>query len=103
MNTHHECDHAYLTLVAYKAAVEKAYRAANEWPTKALEGMEVESLSGKRSYREDHVMMCNFFQGLTTHKNDFDFVTIDPVEVLPTTRIMKTPGSNLYDWIRSRA
>jgi branched-chain amino acid transport system substrate-binding protein len=86
--------------------VEKAYQAANAWPTpaqvaKALEGMEVESLSGIRSYREDHIMMCNFFQGITTHKNDFDFVTIDPVEVLPTTRITKPPGSKLYDWIRS--
>jgi len=86
--------------------VEKAYLTANAWPTKAqvakaLEGMEVESLSGKRSYREDHIMMCNFFQGITTHDNDFDFVTIDPVEVFPTTRIMKPAGSKLYDWIRS--
>src|SRR6266568_178607 len=69
----YECDHAYFTLEAYKAAVEKAYQAANEWPTqaqmaKALEGMEVESLSGTRSYRKDHIMMCNFFQGITTHK-----------------------------------
>jgi branched-chain amino acid transport system substrate-binding protein len=102
----YECDHAYFTLAAYKAAVEKAYLAANEWPTKAqvakaLAGLEVESLSGQRSYREDHIMMCNFFQGITTHNNDFDFVTIDPVEVLPTTSIMKPPGSKLYDWIRS--
>jgi branched-chain amino acid transport system substrate-binding protein len=102
----YECDHAYFTLEAYKAAVEKAYQAANQWPTpaqvaRALAGIEVESLSGTRSYREDHIMMCNFFQGITTHKNDFDFVTIDPVEVLPTTRIMKPAGSKLYDWIRS--
>jgi branched-chain amino acid transport system substrate-binding protein len=102
----YECDHAYFTLEAYKAAVEKAYQAANAWPTpaqvaKALEGMEVESLSGTRSYREDHIMMCHFFQGITTHHNDYDFVTIDPVEVLPTTRIMKPAGSKLYDWIRS--
>jgi branched-chain amino acid transport system substrate-binding protein len=102
----YECDHAYFTLEAYKAAVEKAYQAANEWPApaqvaKALAGMEVESLSGIRSYREDHIMMCNFFQGITTHHNDHDFVTIDPVEVLPTTRITKPAGSKLYDWIRS--
>jgi len=25
--------------------------------------------------------MCNYFQGITTHNNDSDFVTIDPVEV----------------------
>ena len=102
----YECDHSYFTMEAYKAAVEKAYQAAGEWPTKAqvakaLEGIEVESLSGKRSYREDHIMMCNFYQGITTHKNEFDFVTIDPVEVLPTTRIMKPAGAKLYDWINS--
>jgi branched-chain amino acid transport system substrate-binding protein len=102
----YESDHSYFTMEAYKAAVEKAYQAAGEWPlkgqvAKALEGIEVESLSGKRSYREDHVMMCTFFQGITTHKNDFDFVTIDPVEMLPTSRITKPAGGKLYDWINS--
>lgn len=102
----YECDHAYFTVEAYRAAAEKAYAAAGQWPSqeqvvKALEGIEVESLSGKRSYREDHIMMCNFFQGITTHKNEFDFVTIDPVEVLPTTRIQKPAGAKLYNWINS--
>ena len=102
----YECDHAYFTVEAYKAAVEKAYAAAGQWPAKeqivkALEGIEVESLSGRRGYREDHIMMCNFYQGVTTHKNEFDFVTIDPVEVLPTSRIQKPAGSKLYDWINS--
>ena len=47
----------------------------------ALEGVEVESLSGTRRYREDHIMEATFFQGFTTHKNKHDFVTIDPLEV----------------------
>jgi branched-chain amino acid transport system substrate-binding protein len=103
----YERHHSYFTMEAYKAAVEKAYKAAGEWPTKeqvakALEGIEVESLSGKRWYREDHIQMCNFFQGITTHKNEFDFVTIDPVKVLPTTKIMKpSAGAKLYDWINA--
>jgi branched-chain amino acid transport system substrate-binding protein len=103
----YECDHSYFTVEAYKAGVEKAYKAAGEWPSKeqvakALEGIEVESLSGKRSYRDDHIQMCNFFQGITTHKNEFDFVTIDPVEVLPTTKVMKpAAGAKLYDWINA--
>jgi branched-chain amino acid transport system substrate-binding protein len=102
----YECDHAYFTMEAYKAAVEKAYQAAGKWPSKeqvakALEGLEVESLSGKRSYREDHIMMCSFFQGITSHNNAFDFATIDPVEVLPTSKIMKPAGAKLYDWINS--
>ena len=66
---------------------------------KAIEGIEVESLSGRRTMREDHVMMGTWFQGLTTHKNAYDFVTIDPVESLPTTRIMKPAGAKLMDWI----
>jgi hypothetical protein len=28
-------------------------------------------------------------------------VTIDPVEMLPTSQIMKPAGSKLYDWINS--
>src|SRR5258707_952052 len=56
----YECDHAYFNIESYKAAVEKAYATAGKWPSKvevvrALEGIEVESLSGKRSWRPDHV------------------------------------------------
>ena len=66
---------------------------------KALEGIEIESLSGKRSWREDHVQMCNFYQGITTHKNSYDFVTISPVEVVSTKQAMKPAGAKLFDWI----
>jgi branched-chain amino acid transport system substrate-binding protein len=101
----YEADHAYFTVVAYKAAVEKAARGGG-WPTveqvaQALAGIEVESLSGKRSYRSDHIMECQFFQGLTTHKNRYDFVTIDPVEVMSTKQIQKPSGMGLYQWIES--
>ena len=74
------------------------------WPekaqvVKALEGIEVESLSGRRSWREDHVQMCSFYQGVTTHKNSYDFVTISPVEVVSTKQAMKPAGAKLFDWI----
>jgi branched-chain amino acid transport system substrate-binding protein len=99
----YECDHAYFCAESWKAAVERAGRGG-QWPekaavVKALEGLEVESLSGKRSWREDHVMMCNFYQGITTHKNSYDFVTIDPIEVVSTKQAMKPAGSKLLDWI----
>ena len=102
----YECDHAYFCAESYKAAVEKAYAAGRQWPTKAqvvkaLEGIEVESLSGKRSWREDHVQMCSFFQGITTHKNAYDFATIDPIEVVSTKQAMKPAGTKLFDWINS--
>jgi branched-chain amino acid transport system substrate-binding protein len=101
----YESDHGYFTVVAYKAAVERAARAAGgKWPTQdaiiqALEGVEAESLSGRRRYREDHIMEATFFQGSTTHKNAYDFVTIDPVETMTTTQIQKPSGVGLYDWI----
>ena len=101
----YESDHAYFTIVAYKTAVERAARAiGGRWPStgqiiEALESVEVESLSGMRGYRRDHIMEASFFQGLTTHKNRYDFVTIDPVSVMSTREIQKPSGVGLYDWI----
>jgi len=103
----YESDHAYFTIAAYKAAVEKASKTAGgRWPSqeaviRALEGIEVESLSGPRRYREDHIMEATFFQGFTTHKNSYDFVTIDPVIAMSTKQIQKPSGVGLYDWIES--
>jgi branched-chain amino acid transport system substrate-binding protein len=103
--SNYESDHGYFTIVAYKAAVEKAAKAAGgKWPSveqiiPALEGIEVESLSGMRRYREDHIMEASFYQGITTHKNRHDFVTIDPVEVMTTKQVQKPSGVGLYDWI----
>jgi branched-chain amino acid transport system substrate-binding protein len=103
----YESDHAYFTIAAYQAAVEKAARAAGGgWPgtdqiIAALEGIEVESLSGPRGFRADHIMECRFFQGLTTHDNAHDFVTLDPVEAMSTKQIQKPAGVGLYDWINS--
>jgi branched-chain amino acid transport system substrate-binding protein len=102
----YECDHAYFCVESYRAAAEKAYAGAGQWPSKAqvvkaLEGIEVESLSGKRAWRADHIMTCNFYQGITTHKNAYDFVTISPVETVSTKDAMKPPGTKLFDWIAS--
>jgi branched-chain amino acid transport system substrate-binding protein len=100
----YECDHAYFNAESYKVAVEKVYAQTKQWPTKAqvvkaLEGIEAESLSGTRSWRTDHVQMCNFYQGITTHKNSYDFVTINPIEVVSTKVAMKPTGSKLLEWI----
>src|SRR6266571_2926201 len=48
-------------------------------------------------------MMCNYFQGITTHNNDSDFVTIDPVEVLPTTSITKPEGEGNAGYAHPRS
>jgi branched-chain amino acid transport system substrate-binding protein len=44
-------------------------------------------------------MEAAFFQGVTTHRNRHDFVTIDPVESMSTKQIQKPSGVGLYDWI----
>ena len=100
----YECDHAYFNAESYKQAVEKAAKGGKQWPgkadvVKALEGIEVESLSGKRGWREDHIQMCSFYQGMTTHKNSYDFVTVNPLEVVSTKQSMKPAGAKLMDWI----
>jgi branched-chain amino acid transport system substrate-binding protein len=103
----YESDHGYFTIAAYKAAVERAAKATGgKWPgtdavIQGLEGVEVESLSGPRRFREDHIMEATFFQGYTTHKNKHDFVTVDPVEAMGTKQIQKPAGVGLYDWIGS--
>ncbi len=103
----YESDHGYFTVVAYKTAVERAAKAAGgKWPSvdqviQALEGVEVESISGPRRYREDHIMEATYYQGFTTHKNKHDFVTLDQVESMSTKQIQKPSGVGLYDWINS--
>ncbi len=103
----YESDHGYFTVVAYKAAVERAAKAAGgKWPSvdqviQALEGVEVDSISGPRRYREDHIMEATYYQGFTTHKNKHDFVTLDQVESMSTKQIQKPSGVGLYDWINS--
>jgi branched-chain amino acid transport system substrate-binding protein len=102
----YESDHAYFNIESYKAAVEKAYAQTKQWPTKAqvvkaLEGIEAQSLSGTRSWRADHIQMCNFYQGITTHKNSYDFVTVNPLEVVSTKTAMKPAGSKLLEWINT--
>jgi branched-chain amino acid transport system substrate-binding protein len=80
--------------------------AGGKWPTveqvaEALEGLEVESLSGPRGYRPDHIMEATYFQGISTHKNKHDFVTLQSVEAMSTKQIQKPTGVGLYDWISS--
>ena len=104
----YESDHGYFTIAAYKAAIEKASKAiGGKWPTtdQIIQGLEtveqVESLQGFRRYREDHIMEANFFQGVSTHKNNYDFVTVSPLEVMTTKQVQKPSGKGLYEWIDS--
>jgi branched-chain amino acid transport system substrate-binding protein len=104
---HFEADRAYFTVAAYKAAVEKAASATGgKWPSTeqiadALRGIEVESLGGKVRYRADNIPECNFFTGFTTHKNTYDFCTIDRIETMHTNELQKPSGADFFKWIET--
>ena len=102
----YECDHAYFCVESYKAAVEKAYAAAGQWPSKAqvvkaLEGIEVESLSGQaglaRGPRPDVQLLPGHHDAQERLRLRHDH----PVEVVSTKQAMKPPGAKLFDWISS--
>jgi branched-chain amino acid transport system substrate-binding protein len=102
---HFEAERAYSAMESWKAAVEKAAKAnGGKWPTKeevsqAMEGITIQSLGGYFTWRPDHVPDCNYYMGLTTHKNPYDIVTIDPVQTLDTKEYQKPSGADFYKWI----
>src|SRR5437870_9432977 len=77
-----EADRAYFAIASYKAAVENAMSAkGGAWPSQddiidAMAGLSVESLGGKGAWRKDYIAEQTFVQGLTTHNNKYDFVTL---------------------------
>ena len=101
-----EADRAYFAMEVYKVAVEKAYKAKNAWPDKeavidAMEGLKVDSLGGPGLMRKDHIAEQTFYQGLTTHKNRFDFATITDVTKMFSDQLQKPPGAEFFEWIKT--
>src|SRR5436190_7233607 len=102
-----EADRAYFAIASYKAAVENAAKAKNSsWPAQdevidAMAGLSVESLGGKGAWRKDHIAEQTFVQGLTTHNNKYDFVTLGSFETMYASDLQKPPGANFWDWIKT--
>src|SRR5215203_3535368 len=102
-----EADRAYFAIASYKAAVEKASKAkSGNWPTQddvidAMVELSIESLGGKSSWRKDHIADQTFVQGLTTHNNPYDFVTLGTFETMYSTDLQKPAGANFWEWIKS--
>jgi branched-chain amino acid transport system substrate-binding protein len=102
-----EADRAYFAIASYKAAVEKAMKAkGGKWPSQddvidAMVGLEVESLGGKGSWRKDHIADQTFVQGFTTHKNNYDFVTLGSFDTMFSTDLQKPSGANFWEWIKT--
>jgi branched-chain amino acid transport system substrate-binding protein len=104
---HWEADRAYFAMQVYKAGVEAAQKAKNAWPSQediinAMEGIKVESLGGPGHMRKDHIAEQTFYQGITTHKNKYDFPTLaDPVDVMYSDQLQKPPGVDFWKWIET--
>ena len=104
-----EADRAYFAIASYKAAVEKAAKAKGGTGPHvddiigAMEGLSIESLGGKGSWRKDHIADQTFVQGFTTHNNKYDFVTLDPasIETMYSTDLQKPPGANFWEWLKT--
>jgi branched-chain amino acid transport system substrate-binding protein len=104
-----EADRAYFALASYKAAVEAAAKAkGSAWPSNddvidAMVGISVESLGGKGSWRKDHIADQTFVQGFSTHKNKYDFVTLDPatIETMYSSDLQKPAGANFWEWLKT--
>ena len=101
-----EADRAYFAMEVYKAGVEAAYKAKNAWPSTddvigAMEGVKVQSLGGPGQMRKDHIAEQTFYQGLTTHKNRFDFATLGQVEKMYSDQLQKPAGVDFWKWIET--
>ncbi len=104
---HWEADRAYFAMHVYKAGVEAAYKAKNAWPgtediINAMEGVKIESLGGPGMMRKDHIAEQTFYQGITTHKNNYDFPTLaNPVDVMYSDQLQKPAGMDFWEWIKT--
>jgi branched-chain amino acid transport system substrate-binding protein len=103
---HWEADRAYFAMHVYKAGVEAAYKAKNAWPGKediinAMEGVKIESLGGPGHMRKDHIAEQTFYQGMTTHKNNYDFPTLSTLEIMYSDQLQKPPGADFWEWIKT--
>ena len=103
---HWEADRAYFAMHIYRAGVEKAYKAKNAWPSlddtiHAMEGLKVESLGGPAEMRKDHIPEQTFYQGMTTHKNRYDFPTLTDVTKMYSDQLQKPTGMDFWKWIET--
>jgi branched-chain amino acid transport system substrate-binding protein len=103
---HWEADRAYFAMQVYKAGVEAAYKAKNAWPSQddvigAMEGVKVDSLGGPGQMRKDHIAEQTFYQGITTHKNRYDFPTLGQIDTMYSDQLQKPPGADFWKWIET--
>jgi cephalosporin hydroxylase len=45
-------------------------------------------------------MLASNFMGITTHKNPYDFVTIDQLVIQSSPQVQTPPGMKFHDWVK---
>lgn len=102
-----EADRAYFSLQVYKAGLEKALAAkGGSWPSTeeiaaAMSGVQVQSLGGPGAMRADHIADQTFHQGLSTHKNKYDFPTLSTIDTMYTDVLQKPAGADFWEWLKT--
>jgi len=92
------------TILAVKAAYEKAIAAGDGWPTReklrdALEGLEVTNLTGTVTIREDHDGLVDQVVGVTKKTDAYDFPVIVDMARYPAADITPPVGQDPMEWI----
>ncbi len=104
---HWEADRAFFAMESYKTAVEAAHKAKGGWPSQddvidtLKSGIKVQSLGGPGWFRRDNIAEQTFIQGLTTHKNDYDFCTLSTFDTMTSDVLQKPAGADFWKWIET--
>jgi branched-chain amino acid transport system substrate-binding protein len=51
--------------------------------------------------RKDHIPEQTFYQGLTTHKNAYDFPTLGTLDIMYSDKLQKPAGADFWKWIET--
>ncbi len=92
------------TILAVKAAYEKAIAAGDGWPgrddlRKAFEGLQVDTLTGTVKVRKDHDGLVDQLVGVTKKSDEYDFPVMAEMARYPAEKITPPVGEKPMEWI----
>ncbi|ESR23451.1 ABC transporter substrate-binding protein [Lutibaculum baratangense] len=92
------------TILAVQAAYEKAIEASDGWPGRAdlreaFAGLELETLTGTVTVREDHDGLVDQLVGVTVASDEHDFPVIGEMVRYPADQVTPPVGEDPMAWI----
>lgn len=96
--------HMWQAIMAYVAAVEKAYNILGKYPDVediiyAMEGLEIFTPDGYLHIEETHQAREPALFGYTKFVSGYDFAVLDNIKLIPTELVNPPPGVKTKDWI----